>query len=158
METGIKGRADNKLQVIYGLVKVLKEYGVKENNFCITGSHALTALGLNLNRELNDVDLYLRLDPENTIYQEAVKRLDAISFVSGYPIPYNDRNTLSLNFQGMKVNIFVIFNTDFGFRTIPTEQGFHLDTIDHVLSKKMALKRPKDYKDLNTIIKNLISL
>lgn len=159
METNmIKRKADDALQVIKGLVEVLKEYGVKEENFCITGSYALTTLGLQLDRPLNDVDLYLMLNPEIPSYEDAAKRLAAISFTSGYPMPYNDRNTISLDFQGIRVNVFIIFNTTFGFKTIPTILGYHIDTIDHILSKKMALKRPKDYKDMNTIIKNLLSL
>lgn len=159
METNmIKGRADNAIQVVIGLVEVLKEYGVKPDNFCITGSYALATLGLHLDREPNDVDLYLILDPEIPSYEDAAKRLAAIAFTSGYPIPYKDTKTISLDFQGIRVNVFIIFNTSFGFRTIHTLYGYHLDTIDHILSKKMALKRPKDYKDLNTIIKNLLSL
>lgn len=161
METGIiKRKSDDALQVVYGLVEVLKEYGVKPDNFCITGSYALTALGLNLDRALHDVDLYLRLDHEDPEqkYKEVAKRLAAMQYASGYSISYSDRTTIVLDFQGMRVNIFTVFSTDFGFRTIPTSGGYHIDTIDHVLSKKMALKRPKDYQDMNTIIKNLLSL
>lgn len=161
METGIiKRKADDALQVVYGLVKVLKEYGVKPDNFCITGSYALTTLGLQLDRPLNDVDLYLMLDPYNPDqkYKEAAKILVAMQYISGYTSPYKDRDTITLDFKGMRVNIFIIMNTHFGFRTIPTINGYHIDTLDHVLSKKMSLKRPKDYQDLNTIIKNLLSL
>lgn len=159
METGIvKRKAEDALQVIYGLVEVLKEYGVKEDNFCITGSYALTTLGLNLGRPLNDVDLYLNLDPEVPEYKGALKRLIAMQYASGYYMAYDDRTTIVLDFQGIRVNIFTVFNIGFGFRTIPTGGGYHIDTIDHVLSKKMALKRPKDHQDMNTIIKNLLSI
>lgn len=161
METGIiKRKADDALQVVYGLVEVLKEYGVKPDNFCITGSYALTTLGLQLDRPLNDVDLYLKLDrndPDKK-YKEVVKRLVSMQYISGYTSPYQGDNIISLDFRGMKVNIFIVFNTDFGFRTISLSGGYNIDTIDHVLSKKMPLKRPKDYQDLNTIIKNLLSL
>lgn len=158
METRIKRRADDVLQVVYGLVETLKEYDVKPDNFCITGSYALNILGLNLNRELHDVDLYLKLDPEIPKYQDVLKRLAAMQYASGYPIPYKDSDTIALDFRGMKTNIFFVSSTDFGFRTISTAEGYNIDTIDHILSKKMALKRNKDYQDLNTIIKNLLSI
>lgn len=161
METGIiKRKADDALQVVYGLVEILKEYDIKPDNFCITGSYALTTLGLALDRPLNDVDLYLKLDPNDPDqkYKEALKRLVAMQYASGYPSPYNDSDVITLDFKSMKVNIFVVFNNNFGFRTIPTINGYNIDTIDHVLSKKMSLKRSKDYQDLNTIIKNLLSL
>lgn len=158
METGTKRKADDVLQVIHGLVEVLKEYNVKPDNFCITGSYALTTFGLNLDRPLHDVDLYLKLDPEVPEYKGALKSLVSMQYASGYSIPYSDRTTIVLDFQGMRVNIFTVFNTEFGFRTICTSGGYHIDTIDHVLSKKMTLKRPKDYQDMNTIIKNLLSL
>lgn len=153
-----KRRAHDVLQVINGLVDVLKEYDIKHSDFCITGSYALQYLGLNLNRELNDVDLYLIVhrDPEKK-YKEVLKRLICMQYVSGYSTPYDDRNTISLDFQGMKVNIFIVFD-HLDFRAICTSGGYYVDTIDHTLSKKMALKRLKDYKDLNTIIQNLLSL
>lgn len=163
METGIKRKADDALQVVNGLVEVLSEYDVKPGNFCITGSYALTALGLRLDRPLNDVDLYLKLDHKDPDqkYKEVIKRLTAMQYVSGYTSPYNNDESnviIALDFRGMKVNIFITFNPYFGFRVIQTMNGYNIDTIDHVLSRKMALKRPKDYKDLNTIIKNLLSL
>lgn len=161
METGIiKRKAEDALQVVYGLVEILKEYDIKPNNFCITGSYALTTLGLALDRPLNDVDLYLKLNPNDPDqkYKEVLKRLVAMQYASGYPSPYKDRDVITLDFKSMKVNIFVVFNTNnFGFRTISIIDGYNLDTVDHVLSKKMALKRSKDYQDLNTIIKNLLS-
>lgn len=162
METGIiKRKADDALQVIYGLVEVLKEYNVKPCDFCITGSYALTILGLHLDRPLNDVDLHLKLDSNDPDkkYKEVLKRLSINAiYISGYTSHYPGDNIISLDFRGMKVNIFIVFNTDFGFRTISLNEGYNIDTIDHVLSKKMLLKRPKDYQDLNTIIKNLLSL
>lgn len=170
METGIiKRKADDALQVVNGLVEVLSEYDVKPGNFCITGSYALTALGLQLDRPLNDVDLYLELDPKDPDqkYKEVIKRLAAMQYASGYTSPYNKDESnnndesnviIALDFRGMKVNLFITFNHNFWFRVIQTMNGYNIDTIDHVLSRKMALKRPKDYKDLNTIIKNLLSL
>lgn len=161
METGIiKRKANDVFQVVDGLVEILGEYGVKPDSLCITGSYALTTLGLHLDRPLNDVDLYLRLDPDDPDkkYQQVVKRLASMQYISGYTSPYQGENRISLDFRGMKVNIFITFDIYFGFRTIPIGGGYHIDTIDHVLSKKMLLGRPKDYKDLNTIIKNLLSL
>lgn len=161
METGIiKRKADDALQVVYGLVEVLKEYDVKPCDFCITGSYALTILGLHLDRPLNDVDLYLKLDcnDPNKKYRGVLKHLVSMQYISGYTSHYPGDNIISLDFRGMKVNIFIVFNTDFGFRTISLSGGYNIDTIDHVLSKKMSLKRPKDYQDLNIIIKNLLSL
>lgn len=159
MET--KRKADDVLQVINGLVEVLKEYDVKPDNFCITGSYALTTFGLNLNRELHDVDLYLRLNPETPTYQNVINQLRLMQYISGYVTPYdsNGKNTIAFDFRGMKVNIFMVANQfTFGFRTIHTRGGYHIDTIDHLLTKKMSLKRAKDYQDMNTIIKNLLSL
>lgn len=161
METGIiKRKADDVLQVVYGLVEVLKEYDVKSDNFCITGSYALTTLGLHLDRPLNDVDLYLKLDPNDPDqkYKEVLKILVAMQYASGYPSPYKDSDVITLDFKSMKINIFIILNPNFGFRAIQTINGYNIDTIDHILSRKMALKRLKDYQDLNTIIKNLLSL
>lgn len=118
METD-KEKTTEVYKVIDGIVNMLKEYGVKPHNFCITGSYALTILGLNFDRPLRDIDLYLKLDPKISEYTELINCLSALQYASGYSRPYNDINNVMFRFQGRIINIFPVFSDDFGFRTLP---------------------------------------
>ena len=137
-------------------VEALTTLGFKPENIMVTGSIALDIVGiLPPNRCTHDIDFIIKMDDKSWHYMkllEAIEKAD-MGKDSKYP---DDKNMVFLKIKGINTNIWR-HTPNFDWSTIKdTETGVMVATVSHIIQAKKSYGRPKDFKDLADICKNIL--
>lgn len=125
--------------------------------YMLVGSGALLTCGIPLERYCGDIDLEVIETDENAklfkTLQDATTQDD-----NEYKSLKRDGRGMPFMFtyKGIKVNIWLV--KKFNHTQWVWKNNIKVATVYSVLKKKMELKRVKDYKDLNHIVKTFMEL
>ena len=149
-------RPENK-NILQKGVNVLKALHFNPENIMVTGSVALDILGLlPPNRISHDVDFIIKTD--DTTWK-CMKLIEAMSNpeednMNSYP---GRKNMIFLNVDGIIINIWRHTTYNYDWSTIKdSETGVMVATVNHIINAKKSYARPKDFWDINEIVKNLL--
>lgn len=140
------------------LLKIKKFLENRNFDYKIVGSLALQVCGISMGREPEDIDIEVVCEQS----QEQIFRALAEQYGSNfhdskeYNISDCEHKPYIFQFGGTKINVWCLrkFTSD----NYVQLDGIKYGTVMDVLSKKMAYRRTKDYKDLLSIINNLTNL
>lgn len=148
-------RPENKNTLQKG-VNALKALHFNPESIMVTGSVALDILGvLPPNRISHDVDFIIKMD--DTTWK-CMKLIEAINNpeednMNSYP---GRKNMIILNVDGIIINIWKQ-TSNYDWSTIKdSETGVMVSTVSHIIRAKKEYARPKDFWDINEIVKNLL--
>lgn len=149
-------RPENK-NILQKGVNVLKALHFNPENIMVTGSVALDILGLlPPNRISHDVDFIIKTD--DTTWK-CMKLIEAMNNpeednMNSYP---GRKNMIFLNVDGIIINIWRHTTYNYDWSTIKdSETGVMVATVNHIINAKKSYARPKDFWDINEIVKNLL--
>lgn len=139
-------------------VSLLKNLHFKPENIMVTGSIALDAYGLlPENRIPHDIDFVIKMDNQtwrNLKLLEAINNIDSQVKNKDYESEAR-KKTIFFNVNGLIINIWQYDGNDWsGIKD--SETGVYVATPDHIISAKKKYGRPKDFKDINEIIKTVL--
>jgi hypothetical protein len=120
----------------------------KADRIIVTGSTALYKMGLV--QDVGDLDIIL-VNPDKVT-------MDILLFwQKGFPArtkaPENSELFSIFTLHKTKVDIFI--QKDFQERTIPTNRGYEIATVKHIVKAKMIYKRLKDWLQLRQIASSI---
>ena len=133
-------------------INFLKNLHFKTENIMVTGSVALDMLGLLPDdRFAHDIDFIIKMDDQTWRCLKLVEAIYSDENIKEYPDRYN---TVFLKADGLTLNIWK--QEDDWSEIKDSVTGVRIATADHIIQEKKKYGRPKDYKDINDIIKNLL--
>lgn len=120
--------------------------------FIITGSIALSLHGLIPAKEdYNDIDIIIA-DP----LQSTTEKLELLSRVNEShknPSAYNTPNMYRFNYRGVDVDVWIESKRN----DLMMYCGFWVSGVKEIINAKKRFGRPKDYKQINDIVIDLLS-
>ena len=133
-------------------VDILKRLHFRPENIMVTGSVALDLLGLlPEDRFAHDIDFIIKMDDQTWRCLKLIEAIYSDENIKEYPDRYN---TVFLKADGLTLNIWKQDNDWSEIKDSVT--GVRIATADQIIQEKKKYGRPKDYKDINDIIKNLL--
>ncbi len=149
-------RPENK-NILQKGVNALKALHFNPENIMVTGSVALDILGLlPPNRISHDVDFIIKTD--DTTWK-CMKLIEAMNNpeednMNSYP---GRKNMIFLNVDGTIINIWRHTTYNYDWSTVKdSETGVMVASVNHIIRAKKEYGRPKDFLDINEIVKNLL--
>ena len=137
-------------------IEVLKNLHFKPEDIMVTGSVALDLHGiLPEGRYAHDMDFVIKMDDQTwrcLKLIEAIYNEDVDEKAMLYP---ERRNTVFLPANGVMMNIWKYNNGDWS-AIKDEETGVYVATVENIIRAKKMYCRPKDYQDINAIVKNLL--
>lgn len=150
---------DNRIKLRKG-VELLKALHFKPENIMVTGSIALDAHGiLPKNRNVHDVDFIIKMDKNSwgcLKLIEAMNDPEDDETKPGY-VSEARKNTIFFKLKdGLVINIWRYDSGSDWSDIKDAETGVYVATVDHIIKAKKKYGRPKDFNDINEIVKELL--
>lgn len=140
-------------------VNFLKDLHFKTENIMVTGSVALDLQGLlPKDRNIHDVDLIIRMDEQTwrclKLLEEIYADEDKLTKHLLQDYPMSRKDTVFFDVDGLILNIWKADDEWSDLKE--SETGIYIATAEHIFKAKKGYARPKDYEDINAIIKNIL--
>lgn len=139
----------NKLKIAHHYKTVLPA-----EDFILTGAYAVSQMGLNVKSK--DLDIILvKPKPSSLEVLERLEKENPPKNLISYPTALKNKRLFRFMHEGVGVDVFVY---DSKVSTnIQTKCGLNVATLEHIISAKKNLGREKDYLQLLSWSKKLIS-
>lgn len=148
----------------FALFKLNEFCAANSIEYAVTGSTALSLLGVPTNLVPQDIDIKV-----SRLTEEQAKKLKELQLLSGLEDEkYDDGRCFSFTVCSIKINVLCDYtngnsdNQTVSISLIDEEHKKHhiikVQLVKHALTDKMKLNRPKDKTYLIDLIKNLTSL
>lgn len=147
------------------LSNFLNKMRIDANNYAITGSLAIKAMGFNLNREVNDIDILLldlsKMESiDNSIWDNITSKLDLLSqSYKNSDYPNSSQPMYKFLWDGIIFNVFILDPNKFSKLTIIYDKdNIPYSDIISLLEAKSQYSRSKDLKDMSYLISQISSI
>lgn len=139
-------------------LKVVQEFLDQRNQrYMLIGSGALLSCGIPLQRFCHDIDFEVIEDDDNAnIYKMLQDATQGENEEYKYLKMDGKRMPFMFTYKGVKVNIWLV--KKFNHEQYVWKNNMKVATVYSVLKKKMALRRVKDFQDLQYIVKTFMEL
>lgn len=140
------------------LLKIKEFLENRHFDYKIVGSLALQVCGISMGREPEDIDIEVVCEQSQEQIFKALAEQYGSNFHDSkeYNISDCEHKPYIFEFGGTKINVWCL--RKFTSNNYVQHNGIKYGTVMDVLSKKMAYRRTKDYKDLLNIISGLTAL
>ena len=139
-------------------IEILNGLHFKNENIMVTGSIALDAQGLLIDRIAHDIDLIIKMDEQTW---RCLKLIEAINLddedeaSKDYDLSER-KKMIILNVDGLVLNIWKYDEGTDWSEIKDAETGVYVATVNHIIKAKKKYARDKDFKDIYEIIKGLV--
>lgn len=128
---------------------------LQAEDFLITGTHALKLMGFNI-KQVKDLDIILVKPKSSTIdVLQALEVSNPPKNLSTYPVPLEGKMLFRFMHEGVSIDVF-IRNEGFKY-ALQTKSGISIAPLDHIISAKKSMRRPKDMVQLLALRNTIIS-
>jgi len=136
-------------------VAILHRLHIKSEDIMLTGSVALDLVGvLPESRESGDVDFIIKVDEQDW---RCMKLLEAIVNDGKENLYPGGNRCLIFKFDDLTLNVWKK-TPEFDWSDIKDNvTGVYVSKVDNILKVKKSYGRPKDFKDINDICKNILA-